>query len=249
MSLTVCRPVLNSCSNCTWPRSPPLPLHPKPSMHALILYTREGKIQQLPMQSHPASSVPWVLLIPRSCGCLGPLPLTPSAYLSCKGSRRSEGENGRGEERMWDSVTQTFGCEVRSSLIQQIREHWLLRCDGACISGGGRTGEAWCCLLSLSLTSMIEYFISGAQTGTRRFQISLLPVTPLWWWRREAARGLMAFITLIPDCFHRCLKKYLKTNKSCLYPSKVLALKWSCTNHVISQLSFLHRTHDIPHKK
>lgn len=73
-------------------KDPPLPLHPKTPMHALILHTREGKIQQLPMQSHPASCVPRVLLIPRSCRCLSPFPLTRSSYLSCKGRRGSEGE-------------------------------------------------------------------------------------------------------------------------------------------------------------
>lgn len=69
----------------------------KPPMHALILYTREEKVQQLPMTSHPASSVPGVLLIPRLCGCLCPFPLTPTAYLSCRESKGSE-EQGCGVE-------------------------------------------------------------------------------------------------------------------------------------------------------
>ncbi len=80
LSLTVCRLVLNYyCSSYACPKKkttpPPLPQHPQTPMHALILYTREGKVQQLPMQSHPASCVPEVLLNPRSCGCLSPFPL------------------------------------------------------------------------------------------------------------------------------------------------------------------------------
>lgn len=94
------------------------------------------------MQSHPESSVPRVLLIPRSCACLRPFPLTLSAHLREQEVRYKMVAGDRNCKAFrWSSVPQTFGCEVTWV-------HGLLRCDRVCVSGGGRTREARFCLLS-----------------------------------------------------------------------------------------------------
>lgn len=167
-SLTACRPVLNhSCSNCTCPRSAPLPQHPQTPLHASILYTREGKIQQLPMPSHPASRVPGVLLIPRSCGCLSPFPLTPSPYLSCKGKERKCRENGRGglskaplSHRRLAVRGEKFPHAI--DLRAQITQVWWGMYCWRWEDRGGLVPSS-----EPSPSSVIEYFIRGAQTGTR----------------------------------------------------------------------------------
>lgn len=94
------------------------------------------------MQSHPESSVPRALLIPRSCACLRPFPLTLSAYLGEQEVRYKMVAGDRNCKAFrWNSVPQTFGCEVTWV-------HGLLRCDRVCVSGGGRTREARFCLFS-----------------------------------------------------------------------------------------------------
>lgn len=60
MSFTVCRPVLNSCSNCTCPRSPPLHLHPQTPNARINLVHPGGK------NPAAANAVPPSKLCPRS---------------------------------------------------------------------------------------------------------------------------------------------------------------------------------------
>lgn len=92
------------------PHSPCSPTHfplllDTPRTHINLTHPGGGKIQQLPMLSHPASLVPGAPLIPRSCGCLRPSPLSApllshstSPYWATKvgsqGDREREGGGG-----------------------------------------------------------------------------------------------------------------------------------------------------------
>lgn len=128
-------------------QAPPLPRHGQaPSACINLVHPGGGKkIQQLPMTSHPASSVPGVLLIPRSCGCLGPFPLTPSAYLSCRGRRGSEGQNCSGVQRTWGFQKKAalshrhLAVKWEDPPLQQTWQPRLLRYDEAWVSAVERT--------------------------------------------------------------------------------------------------------------
>lgn len=145
------------------------------------------------MQSHPASYVPGVLLIPRSCGCLRPFPLTLCAYLSCKGMRGSERQKRVEGDSECAAHNSTSGCDVTRSLMQHVGQHRLPRCAGACIPGGGRTGESWCCLLSSLHLPWLNISLVAPRPVPDIPKSPSSSVTPLRWRRQETWLQLIWF--------------------------------------------------------
>lgn len=137
------------------------------------------------MPSHPASRVPGVLLIPRSCRCLSPFPLTPSPYLSCKGKERKCRENGRGglskaplSHRRLAVRSEKFPHAI--DLRAQITQVWWGMYCWRWEDRGGLVPSS-----EPSPSSVIEYFIEAPRPAPDIPKSPSASVTPFWWRRLE----------------------------------------------------------------